>query len=132
MILNNPIIDTIHFPKNKYQDRAKLRRQENPESKNQFRTLESIPDTPLESMNVVPPLSSSPGYQLLKKMGWKESNGLGKYGNGILNPIEVRSSFEFFWEINSRIFRQLVILREVGLVLRPTTSQKVFTPDIDY
>lgn len=33
--------------------------------------------------------SSSFGLKLLKKMGWKEGSGLGKEGEGIVNPIEV-------------------------------------------
>ncbi|GFT05710.1 angiogenic factor with G patch and FHA domains 1 [Nephila pilipes] len=66
----------------KYEDKAEIRRQtvgsENPYEK-----------TEVASMDVI--LSeSNKGYQMLKKLGWKEGDSLGLSNSGISHPIPIR------------------------------------------
>lgn len=46
------------------------------------------------------------GYQLLKKMGWKDGEGLGKENKGIIHPLQVffKKSFNFLNLVLIKIF----------------------------
>jgi hypothetical protein len=42
--------------------------------------------------------SDNIGSKMLQKMGWSSGQGLGRSGQGIINPIEVRKyKYKFFW-----------------------------------
>lgn len=35
-------------------------------------------------------IKSGPGYEILRKMGWEDTSGLGKRGGGMKEPVEVK------------------------------------------
>uniref|UniRef100_A0A914E9H5 Angiogenic factor with G patch and FHA domains 1 n=1 Tax=Acrobeloides nanus TaxID=290746 RepID=A0A914E9H5_9BILA len=83
-------------PKPKYKDRAKIRRHTGiyasclaapiPGASADTVVLKTAPKVQKASV-AVPINSQNKGFQLLKSMGWKEGEGLGKEGKGIVGPI---------------------------------------------
>ncbi|CAG8518407.1 3316_t:CDS:2 [Ambispora leptoticha] len=77
----------------KYIDRAALRREIRPDN----RPVKKSKTVDHEDLDYVPAQisqnkrlgSENKGNMLLQKMGWKEGQGLGRAGGGIINPIDV-------------------------------------------
>jgi len=55
------------------------------------RPTQSFDSTGVEMASMSTPLSGeNRGYILLRKMGWRENSGLGKHGDGLLEPVRLR------------------------------------------
>lgn len=70
----------------KYVDRAAQRRElfkDDPEVPEPT-TLRPTVSAPAEELG-----DSNVGFKMLQSMGWKKGTGLGKEGDGIVNPIQV-------------------------------------------
>ncbi|CAG8595090.1 1212_t:CDS:2 [Ambispora gerdemannii] len=76
----------------KYIDRAALRREIRPDNTpvKKLNSLdEDLDSFPTQSSQNKRLGSENKGNMLLQKMGWKEGQGLGRAGGGIVNPIDV-------------------------------------------
>lgn len=80
---NMEAYEALRLRETAFQDRAAERREFDPESSHPVKTkrTEYSVEKPLGSDNI--------GAKLLKKMGWKEGEGLGRDASGIVEPIKV-------------------------------------------
>ncbi|GAB5593308.1 hypothetical protein Unana1_08208 [Umbelopsis nana] len=72
-----------------YVDRADARRKQHAQSRDIEADVEPIPAQQTSGVNVKIG-ADNVGNRLLQKMGWKEGQGLGTSGSGILNPIQAQ------------------------------------------
>src|SRR5438045_3076995 len=74
----------------KYVDRAALRREIHPDNSPVKKDWEDISQiSTVEAKDFQTKISfDNKGNKLLQKMGWKEGQGLGRNGTGILDPIQ--------------------------------------------
>ncbi|CAI2195891.1 6759_t:CDS:2 [Funneliformis geosporum] len=75
----------------KYVDRAALRREIHPDNGPVKKDWEDISQVSAEeTKNLQTKIGSdNKGNKLLQKMGWKEGQGLGRHGTGILDPVQL-------------------------------------------
>ncbi|CAG8492831.1 3599_t:CDS:2 [Funneliformis caledonium] len=80
----------INQKQKKYVDRAALRREIHPDNGPVKKDWEDIAQVSAEeAKNLQTKIGSdNKGNKLLQKMGWKEGQGLGRHGTGILDPVQ--------------------------------------------